>query len=238
VSRRRRVALTIGIVAFFIWLAVFFGNSIAIAFESDTSSESLGSVNSGSLKHGKRLPTSGTNFRAYSRLGATLGRNSVHGEVRDVVLDAYAHLQSEGIAHRFVYGETGWPSGGKFPPHRTHQNGLSVDFMVPVVNSEESPVSFPTAISSRFGYDLEFDGQGRYRDIRIDFAAVSAHLVAIDQAAQARGLAIGRVIFAPEYRQYLSDPGTGALLEESLPFMAGGAWVRHDEHYHIDFALP
>ena len=110
--------------------------------------------------------------------------------------------------------------------------------MVPVVNGEESPVSFPTAISSRFGYDLEFDGQGRNRGLQIDFAAVSAHLVAIDQAAQARGLAIGRVIFAPEYRRYLSDPGTGALLEESLPFMAGGAWVRHDEHYHIDFALP
>ena len=73
-SRRRRVALTIGIVALFTWLVVFFGNSIAIAFESSTPSESLGSVSSGSLKHGKRLPTSGANFRAYSRLGAMLGR--------------------------------------------------------------------------------------------------------------------------------------------------------------------
>jgi penicillin-insensitive murein endopeptidase len=238
VTRWRWIALSIGTVAVITRAAIFFGNSIAIAFENDDPSESLGSTSDGILRNGKRLPTSGPNFRAYSRLAATLGRNAVHSEVRQVVLDAYSRLESQGLGHRFVYGETGWPSGGSFRPHRTHQNGLSVDFMVPVLDGNGKPVPFLSSVFNRFGYDLEFDDQGRSEEIRIDFAAISAHLAAIRDAARVRGLSVQRVIFAPEYRDRLLDPQTGEPLEEQLPFLPGRAWVRHDEHYHVDFALP
>jgi penicillin-insensitive murein endopeptidase len=29
-----------------------------------------------------------------------------------------------------------------------------------------------------------------------------------------------------------------AYLKQKLPFMKGKSWVRHDEHYHVDFAVP
>ena len=231
------MALAIVAVGVLSWPAIFFGNSIALAFESDVPSRSVGSVNSGSLLHGKRLPTTGDNYRAYSRLGATLGRNSVHGAVREVVLDAYARMSALGFDHQFVYGETGWPSGGSFRPHRTHQNGLSVDFMVPVLNEEGESVPFPTSVLTRFGYDLEFDEQGRHRDLRIDFAALAAHLMALEEAATEHGLSIERIVLTPEYRSLLLDAETGASLQEHLPFMPGKSWARHDEHYHVDFAL-
>jgi penicillin-insensitive murein endopeptidase len=30
----------------------------------------------------------------------------------------------------------------------------------------------------------------------------------------------------------------GAYLRANIPFMNRQAWVRHDEHYHVDFAFP
>src|SRR5918998_3144193 len=79
------------IVAFALLAAVApaWGNTLAIALESPTSSRSIGTTNRGRLLHGKRLPTSGPNFAGYSRLGAAFGRNSVHSTIRDVIVEAY-----------------------------------------------------------------------------------------------------------------------------------------------------
>ena len=71
-------------------LFALLGNDLARAFESRTPSESIGRPGAGRLRHGKRLPTSGPNFRAYSPLGAALGRTAVNDRVRDAVLEAYA----------------------------------------------------------------------------------------------------------------------------------------------------
>lgn len=30
----------------------------------------------------------------------------------------------------------------------------------------------------------------------------------------------------------------GAYLQQNLAFMKGKPWVRHDEHYHVDFSVP
>jgi penicillin-insensitive murein DD-endopeptidase len=64
--------------------AVQWGNDGARVFEDSLPSRSIGTVSNGSLQYGKRVPTSGPNFVAYSRLGALLGRNSVNSSVRDV----------------------------------------------------------------------------------------------------------------------------------------------------------
>jgi penicillin-insensitive murein endopeptidase len=70
-----------------------------------------------------KLPTSGPNFAAYSTLAATLGRTHVHSTVAEIITVAYSALQVENPSTTYVYGETRWPSGGRFRPHRTHQNG-------------------------------------------------------------------------------------------------------------------
>ncbi|MGL1409600.1 penicillin-insensitive murein endopeptidase, partial [Vibrio parahaemolyticus] len=85
----------------------------------------------------------GPNFTPYSRLGVALGRTHVHAQVAEIVADAYASLARRTPEIRYVYGESGWPSGGRFRPHRSHQNGLSVDFFVPVRDADGRSVALP-----------------------------------------------------------------------------------------------
>jgi penicillin-insensitive murein endopeptidase len=218
--------------------AVLWGNGIARAVESAAPSRSIGTLAAGRLENGKRLPTSGPTFRAYSRLGALLGRNSVHGTVRTVVTDAYAQVALTDPDVRFVYGETGWPSGGRFRPHRTHRNGLSVDFMVPVRTSDGRSRPLPTWPWTRFGYDLEFGADGRLGDLHIDWDALAAHLAALRAAAAKHHASIRLVILDPAFEELLKAHPARRALVDDLPFMRGRPWVRHDEHYHVDFAVP
>lgn len=213
-----------------------FGNSFAIAFENPRPSRSIGTPDDGELQFGKRLPSRGSNFRAYSDVGALLGRNSVHDRVRDVVLDAYAEVARELPEAKFVYGETGWPAGGSFKPHRTHENGMAVDFFVPVRDHHGRAHGVPTHAFNRYGYDLEFSADGRLQDYRIDFEAMAAHLRALQAAGERHGLDIRLVIFdeALQGRLFASRGGDG--LEQRLPFSRWQPWVRHDEHYHVVFA--
>jgi len=153
------------------------------------------------------------------------------------VVLAYASAHATLPDVKFVYGETGWPSGGPFPPHRTHENGLSVDFMVPVRTREGTPTVLPTWPWHKFGYAIEFDLEGSWRSLRIDFPAIAVHLEALEDAARQQGLAIDRVIFAPELVEQLSKVRGGRELVARLPFMRGRPWVRHDEHYHMDFTI-
>ena len=74
-----------------------------------------------------------------------------------LIVEAYRELVRAAPTKRFVYGETGWKEGGRIRPHRTHQNGLSVDFMVPVLDKDGQSVPLPTNALNRFAYDIEFD---------------------------------------------------------------------------------
>jgi len=112
---------------------------------SGSDSICYGTTSQGKLEHGCKLPYGGEHFTAYSLLGWTLGRTYVHCKVAEVVLAAYEDLNRQHPNKVFVYGETGWASGGRFKPHKTHQNGLSVDFMVPVVDRSGRSVPLPTS---------------------------------------------------------------------------------------------
>jgi penicillin-insensitive murein endopeptidase len=217
--------------------AILWGNTVAIALEARAPSRSLGTKARGRLERGKRLPTSGPNFVAYSRLGALLGRNSLHSTARAIVIEAYRDLEATTPAVTFVYGEMGWPSGGRIRPHRTHQNGLSADFMVPVRDGRGRPSRLPTWPWNRFGYDIELDSTGRAGDVVIDYDAIAAHLAALQRAAQRHGSAIELVILAPELERALKADRRRREVVGDIPFMRGRPWVRHDEHYHVDFAL-
>jgi penicillin-insensitive murein endopeptidase len=139
-------------------------------------SQCFGTVNKGRIEGSVKLPTSGANFTAYSSLGSAAGRTHVHSKVAEIVEAAYAAVASSDPSLTFVYGETGWPSGGRIRPHRSHQNGLSVDFFVPVRNKARKSVTLPTSIPNRLGYDIEFDKDAKYGEYSIDFAAMAEHL--------------------------------------------------------------
>lgn len=198
----------------------------------------FGTVSHGRLENGVRLPLNGPNFSAYSSLGVNIGRTYVHSKVLRVVVAAYLALEKSAPAKVFVYGETGWPSGGRIQPHRTHQNGLSVDFFVPVRDSRGRSLPIPTSVANRFGYDIEFDKDGRFEGYTIDFEAMAEHLCRLHAAAKAQRVGIALVILDPRYLPKLFATTRGPFLQRNLKFMQGAAWVRHDEHYHVDFAVP
>ena len=198
-------------------------------------SQCFGLPADGYLEEGWSLPDSGSNFRVYSTLGWFFGRTYVHSRVQRAILRAYVELENTNPELRFVYGETGKREGGSFWPHVTHQNGLSVDFMVPVVDEKGRPSEFPGSWANRFGYDLEFDSRGRWRQYRIDFEAMSEHLFQLHRAARKEGIGIRLVIFAPELSQELFKTRRGKYLARQVRFYRRPARLRHDEHYHVDF---
>ncbi len=157
-------------------------------------SQCFGTVSNGRIEGAVKLPMSGPNFGAYSSLAA-VGRTHVHSVVAETIISAYSALEAQHPSKTYVYGETGWPSGGSFRPHRTHQNGLSVDFFVPVRNGHGKSVPLPTAITNRFGYDIEFGTDAKYGEYEIDFPAMAEHLYQLHAAAQGTRHGIALVIF-------------------------------------------
>lgn len=219
-------------------VALFIGSSILLSFTANASSTCYGTPKSGHLKDGLQLPKKGKNFEVYSGIGHALGRTYVHDKVHAVIVNSYAELAQRLPEVIYVIGETGWKEGGRFRPHKTHQNGLSADFMVPVRNRRNKSVPLPTPPWKKFGYAIEFDRQGNYEDLRIDFEAIAAHLIVLHSKAEQSGIKIDRVIFDPDLTELLKASKTWSDVRPNVHFSPHKPWVRHDEHYHIDFAVP
>lgn len=219
-----------------IFLLIFL-SSVQPTFAEEESSTCYGTTKNGRLENGWQLPSSGKNYEAYSSLGVFAGRNYVHSKVYEVIVAAYKALESTEPGTVFVYGETGFKEGGRFKPHKTHTNGLSVDFFVPVVNQEGVSVKLPISLLNKFGYNIEFNQNAQYKKLSINFDAMAKHLVAIKQAADAQGVGISVVIFDNSFQQKLFSTSTGKALPELMSFSVKKPWVRHDEHYHIDFEV-
>lgn len=202
-----------------------------------SASTCYGSVARGKVVNAVQMPARGVNFRAYSALGVQAGRTYVHQRVRQVTLEAYAALAREVPGKLYVYGETGLKHGGPIPPHKTHQNGTSIDFMVPVRDRAGRTVPLPGTLQNSFGYGIEFDADGRAGDLAIDFDAMGEHLYQLALAAQERDVKIQKVIFDPALTARLLATRRGPFLRHVIPFMQARPWIRHDEHYHVDFGL-
>jgi penicillin-insensitive murein DD-endopeptidase len=196
-----------------------------------------GTPENGSLENGVSLPLSGPNFSSYSSLGWQLGRAHVHSKVSTVLLEAFSSLEASAPGKVFVYGEMGWASGGRIRPHKTHRNGLSVDLMVPVLRSGKS-VPLPASPWNRFGYDLEFNNDGVLGEYQIDWEALGLWLRELHASSKRNGVPIRRVIFEVPLQQHLFRSSHGTYLKNNITFSTKQAWVRHDEHFHIDFSVP
>ncbi len=197
----------------------------------------FGTPSNGRLEGGVKIPERGANFQPYSSLGVSLGRTYVHSRLAEAIRDSYGILREALPGKIFVYGESGWRKGGRIKPHRTHQNGLAVDFMVPVLDSSGRSVPLPSNALNKYGYDIEFDDNGRYEQLTIDFDSIAEHLHALHTAAQENGASVARVIIEPKYIPKLHKTKHGAFIKQHIKFMSGRAWIRHDEHYHVDFFI-
>ncbi len=198
---------------------------------------SRGSTGNGSLSGSRAFAPHGRGHVTFSWISSALGRQHAHSRVVEAVTEGLLEA-SRLEGRRFILGETGWPGGGDFRPHHTHRNGLSVDLFVPFENEsgqDSSPWFTPW---SWFGYRFEIDARGRFGRHRVDWDALVQELVSIDAAAARHGLAVQRVILAPELQPLLLAEGRSerlGALASSLSTRA--SWWRHDEHVHVDFRL-
>ncbi|MCO7226190.1 penicillin-insensitive murein endopeptidase [Pleionea sp. CnH1-48] len=218
---------------YFLLLSIFF------CFQAwSKESTCYGSTKKGKLDNGVQLPVSGKNFVSYSSLAHTLGRTYVHSKVHKVFIESYKALEQSYSDKIFKYAETGFENGGRFKPHKTHQNGLSIDFMTPMIDQHGKSQHLPTHIGNKWGYNIELDQNGRYENLTIDYEALAAHLAELDRQSKKHGIKIWRVIFAPKLQPDLFNTQQSDYLKKHLTFSKKPSWVRHDEHYHVDFSIP
>jgi len=197
-----------------------------------------GTTLKGHLEQGVQLPAEGANFEGYSTVARLAGRTYVHSSVENIIVAAYRDLEKDQPNKVYKYAETGFKEGGQFKPHKTHRNGLSVDFMTPVVNINGESVHLPTHPLNKFGYDIEFDSHDKYDGLSIDYDAIAAHIAALHKQAKAQGHDLWRVIFDPKLQPNLYKTSYAEYLKKNIQFSNKQAWVRHDEHYHVDFDIP
>ncbi len=225
------------IIVFIIVIASLSYMSLMLFAEKLRESICYGTTKNGRLENSVKLPDKGANFMPYSSVGVIAGRTYVHSKVFEVIVKTYDILNKTHPDKIFMYGETGFKNGGRFRPHKTHQNGLSADFMVSVLDKAGESVPLPTSIFNKFGYSLEFDKKGKYKDYTIDFEAMAAHLMTLHKECRKAGIGIQRVIFDPELQPHLFKVRHGNYLIKNLIFSKKCSWVRHDEHYHTDFKV-
>lgn len=204
----------------------------------DAPSKKSGRPAHGRIEHAWSMPPSGDGFQSYSYLGTALGRQYVHRAVSETLQQGFARAAAQQPGRIFQLAETGWRRGTRFRPHHTHQNGLSVDILMPVQDQTGQPSQLSTWPWRLFGYGWEFDATGRSGTLHIDFESLATLLLALDAAATEHALRIELIIVTPEYIPLLLATPSGRKLSSlSGRFMRHAAWIRHDEHVHVDFAL-
>lgn len=205
-------------------------------------SVSKGSVENGSLENGRIFPFSGTNYHYFDTTSYLANRGFVHEKVRDCVLAAYKQLEKSAPGREFGIMECSNEHGGKIAPHRTHQCGLSVDFMSPLRKNDQ-PYTDLDYLGGRH-YLMNFDSDGRYEDdksINIDFELMAQHLVTLIEEAKNNGLKVKKIIWKMELQDELFATPSGKKLQQSGVYVTKNLSPLinsvHDDHYHVDFEI-
>ena len=205
-------------------------------------SKAIGVVNNGSLVNGRLVPFSGTNFLYFDTTSYLNGRGFVHENLLSTLLQSYKTLEYSIPNRLFRIMECSNEHGGKIFPHRTHQNGLSVDFMTPLMKKGVPFYDLDTVGGTH--YLLEFDDSGnssRDPGIKIDFETMANHLLSLHESASKNGLRISKVIFKTELKDELFATESGKKLKaKNIYFtksLTSAINALHDDHYHVDFEL-
>jgi len=205
-------------------------------------SESIGSVSSGQLKNATLIPFKGSNYEYFDLNSYVGGRAFTHSTVAAITVQTYQSLESQGVKRQFKVMEFSRKEGGKIFPHRTHQNGLSVDFMMPLQKDGKPYYELDKKGASH--YLMEFDKEGRYSEdqsISIDFEMAARHLLELDAQARKEGMKIHKVIFNTDLKDELFSGKYGQKLKASGIYVTRNLSKLindlHDDHYHVDFTF-
>lgn len=207
---------------------------------NDKTSKSTGAVSNGKMTNGKLIPFYGKNFSYFDKGSYLGGRGFVNSKVLATILGSYKQLESLVPDRHFYIMESANKEGGKLYPHRTHQNGLSVDFMMPLIKENKPYYKLDTIGTSH--YLLSFNDSGKYgydTSIKVDFNLIAKHILILNEKAKIEGLKIKKVIIKIEYKDELFATEYGKKLKNSGVYVVKGLSKlvnsMHDEHYHIDF---
>jgi penicillin-insensitive murein endopeptidase len=206
-------------------------------------SEASGSVRDGKLHNGYLMPFEGPNFRYFSRFSYYILNNAyVHSDVYNTLMEAYQTCETTCPDREFVLMECTRKHGGQMLIHWTHQNGTSVDFMVPKKNGDDHDVWSNKA--GMFHYLFQFDPVGKFAlngDTEIDFECMARHILALDDAAARNGIHIRKILFNTHLQDELYSTESGKELQQRgiriIPHLSDLVNRYHDDHYHVDFEL-
>ena len=206
---------------------------------------------SGELIGTRSLAPYGKGYRTYSLLGSAIGRQYAHHKVIETLEEAFENLHVE-TGRTFDIAEIGHKNGGKFSPHRTHRDGLSVDIMTPMKTEEGHPARLNTGPLSLWGYCWHIDPKNnrlngykwdvlpgsKYPELcptiqmssekEVDFDMMLRIIQELSSVARSKGGRIKYIIVAPSYVSSLR--GSGVTLSTK-------AKIIHDDHIHIEFAF-
>ncbi len=226
------------IVLCLIFLVPTFGQ---VLHKNNGESKSIGTVSDGKLVNGYKVPFKGENFKYFSAFDYfILGRCYVHSDVYKIIIESYKSLENKYPDYTYKIMECSKRKGGRPFPHKTHQNGTSIDFMTPL-KKDNKTVRFFDKIGM-WRYLMKFDSNGNARinkKIVIDFDKTANHILALEKAARKNGYRIKKVILETNLKDEIYKSKYGEELKnsniyfvKSLPKMINEL---HDDHYHIDF---
>ncbi|MFT7120840.1 MAG: penicillin-insensitive murein endopeptidase [Neolewinella sp.] len=233
-SRRRKLLILLTIICLVLSVR-------ELLHTNEGTSKITGSVGGGTIENAWLLPWSGDNFRYYSPVSYfLLDRGYVHDKVYASVVGAYKQLETVTPGQKYRIMEAARKSGGRMWPHRTHQVGMSVDFMVPKKKNGQQHRWLDRL--GAWHYALSFDKSGNWSDnVSIDFETMAKHILALDDAARKNGLMIQKVILKINLKDdfFATESGRkvksrGIYFARSLPKTVDDL---HDDHYHVDFAF-
>lgn len=201
-------------------------------------SQCYGEINRGRIEGSVQVPPKGPNFEVIGWSGAA-HRTYVHSAVKKILEQAYAATAEVIPDSVFLIGETGLADGGPITHHHTHQRGTSVDLFVPAKNAEGRRVLIPSRPDNGFGYRSRFGADGKSADssVTIDFEALAELIFQLNETARKNGYGVDRVILVRELQLKLFDTRHGSYLRWKVNFWDDPG-ARHDNHIHVDFAIP
>ncbi len=203
-------------------------------------SVSNGSVHNGTLENAVLFPPKGGNYKYFSEESYLKGRAYINSEVRGIILNGMNILSNIVPSQEFQIMEISHEHGGQLWPHKTHQKGTSVDFMLPKI--KDGKINYSLDNKGVSHYFLTANDDGLYENsggVYINFESAAKEILAFNEAAILQGWKIKKVILKIELLGNLLKTPSGKKLKASNIYFAKQLSKKvndlHDDHFHIDF---
>lgn len=236
------------------WFANTFGtlqhlaviNPVVAYYEAnrgDTArSISTGTTANGTLINGKLVPFNGSNFEYFDTSSYLGGRAFLNDRVLKTFEEVYDTLAARHPGRKFRLMECSLRNGGPIPGHRTHQNGLSTDVMVPVTKNGEPYYGLDSL--GGWHYALDFNNNGQLisdTTVTIDFELLAEHVFLLNKIGKKHKLKVAKTILKLELKDELYATVYGKKIKNAGIYFAMNLpdFINrnHDDHYHIDFEV-